>query len=550
MTVYQLTIFVKGVNIMTYQDTVSTLAGDAEQLEALYHLAVEAGEVENFKQAIYAAQTSAPENLLYAAWYHRLHYAAKRAKASFVAWAWAIPLAVLNSLLFWWLSDVELFITQLVTIRPENAKEYIPILFLLAAPLAAVFILIYLTATGRRDWRLSVLISIGLVAAGVYVLWVFPQTGTRPFQEQYLTLMAFHLPLLAWVGVGAFLLAPRRDPVNRFAFLIKSVEVVIMGGLFAIAGGIFVGITFGLFAALNIEFPTVVQRLFIAGGAGLLPVLAVAVVYNPHKPPAGQSFEDGLSKLPALLARILLPLTLLVLLVYIAFIPFNFLEPFNNRDVLVTYNIMLFAVIALIVGATPVDSTSLSPRLAVWLRRGIIALAALAVLVSIYALAAIVYRTVIDRLTPNRLAFIGWNVINIGLLLLLLYYQAKAKVGEWLPQLYRAFAAGTLAYAAWTLLMILALPWLFGVRQGSVENLPVRVQSIIDQNPEPILLKCAQSPHIYLLQDGEKRWVNTIATFEDRGYVWRDVRFITCDELRQIPDGVPIPPDAGPPPQP
>ena len=52
-------------------------------------------------------------------------------------------------------------------------------------------------------------------------------------------------------------------------------------------------------------------------------------------------------------------------------------------------------------------------------------MAALALVVSLYALAAIVYRTAMDRLTPNRLAFIGWNVINIGLLILILFWQAQ-----------------------------------------------------------------------------------------------------------------------------
>ena len=42
--------------------------------------------------------------------------------------------------------------------------------------------------------------------------------------------------VLAWAGVGAFLVAKHRDPENRFAFLIKSLEVFIVGGLFAIAG--------------------------------------------------------------------------------------------------------------------------------------------------------------------------------------------------------------------------------------------------------------------------------------------------------------------------
>jgi hypothetical protein len=420
----------------------------------------------------------------------------------------------------------------------------------LAAPLSAAFVLIYLTAVGHKNWRLSALIGIILVAAGAYVLWAYPQAGTRPFQEQYLTLMEMHLPLFAWAGVGAFLIAEHRDPANRFTFLIKSLEVFIMGGLFVIAGGLFTAITVGLFAALEIDFPELVQRLFIAGGGGLIPVVATAVIYNPTVPPAEQAFEQGLSRLVALLMRILLPLTLLVLLVYLGFIPFNFREPFENRDVLIIYNGMLFAVIALLVGATPVSLADMSPRLGRWLRLGIITVAALALIVSLYALAAILYRTAIDRLTPNRLTFVGWNVINIGLLFFVLLSQARAKAGRWLQGLFRAYSAGTVAYAVWTLAMILALPWLFGIDQGVVEALPPAVQEIVYEYANPILLKCRDSPHIYFLQKGEKRWIESIETFNDRGYLWRDVHFVTCDELRSIPDGVPIPANAGPPPQP
>jgi len=110
--------------------------------------------------------------------------------------------------------------------------------------------------------------------------------------------------------------------------------------------------------------------------------------------------------------------------------------------------------------------------------------------------------------------------------------------------------------ARWTfwpslaLAVILILPWVFGIDQGTIEDLPLAVQRIIYEEPDPILLKCSASPHIYLLEQGEKRWINNIETFNERGYVWRDVIFITCDELRSIPDGIPIPADAGPPPQP
>jgi len=382
------------------------------------------------------------------------------------------------------------------------------------------------------------------------VLLTYPQAGSRPFQEQYLTLMIMHLALLAWAGVGVLLIASHWDPGNRFAFLIKSLEVAIMGGLFVIAGGLFTVITNGLYGALDIQLSELVQRLLLAGGGGLIPVVATAVIYDPRLPPAEQPFEQGLSKLVALLMRILLPLALVLLVVYIGFIPFNFRAPLDNRGVLITYNGMLFAVVALLVGATPVRQADVSPRLGRWLRRGIMAVAALALIVSLYALGAIVYRTALDRMTPNRLTFIGWNVINIGLLCLVLVVQARTGAGAWVQGLFRAFSAGTVAYTVWTLAMILAIPWLFGINQGQVEQLPPSVQRIIYQEPGPILLKCDDSPHIYLLQRGEKRWIEDIATFNERGYVWRDVQKLPCDHLRAVPDGVPIPRDAGPPPQP
>ena len=535
---------------MSYHHTVSTLAEDAEQLEQVYQAARQAGETEAFRQAIDDSHASAPDNLLYAAWFHRLKHAGDQAKKFVIAWAWVIPLALVNGLLFWWLSDDQPFMIELAGPRYIAGDDFLPAIALLAAPISAAFVMIYLTVVGRKRWPVAALVGIVLAGASAYVLLTFPQAGSRPFQEQYLTLMMMHLPLLAWAGVGTLLIAKHRDPGNRFAFLIKSLEVFVMGGLFVIVGGVFTVITIGLFDALDIALPEVVQRLFIAGGGGMIPVVATAVIYDPTAPPAEQPFSEGLSRLVALLLRIMLPLTVLILLVYLAFIPFNFRAPFDNREVLITYNGMLFAVIALLVGATPVSLTDVSSRLGRWLRRGIIAVAALALIVSLYALGAILYRTALDRLTPNRLPFIGWNVINIGLLSLVLFLQVQARAERWLQGLFRAYSAGTVAYTIWTLAMILAIPWLFGINQGEAEALPREVQRIIYQEPSPILLKCAGSPHIYLLQNGEKRWIESIERFEDRGYVWRDVHTIPCDDLRAVPDGVPIPADAGPPPQP
>ncbi len=68
--------------------------------------------------------------------------------------------------------------------------------------------------------------------------------------------------------------------------------------------------------------------------------------------------------------------------------------------------------------------------------------------------------------------------------------------------------------------------------------------------PIHVLLKCEGSPHFYALENGQKRWIKDIPTFEAEGYVWEDLKSVSCDYLRRLPDGPPIPEDAGPPPQP
>ncbi|MDH4138800.1 MAG: hypothetical protein OEW09_19115 [Anaerolineae bacterium] len=88
----------------------------------------------------------------------------------------------------------------------------------------------------------------------------------------------------------------------------------------------------------------------------------------------------------------------------------------------------------------------------------------------------------------------------------------------------------------------------------SWEQVHVVDDSFLEQfekgRPIHVLLKCERSPHIYALENGQKRWIKDIPTFQAEGYVWEDVKFVSCDYLRSLPDGPPIPEDAGPPPQP
>jgi len=118
-------------------------------------------------------------------------------------------------------------------------------------------------------------------------------------------------------------------------------------------------------------------------------------------------------------------------------------------------------VMGLLIGVTPMHEQDLPQKYHGALRTGILAVASLVVLVSLYALSATVYRTVLGGLTMNRVTVIGWNVINIGLLCLLIYRQLERGATAWIQSLQSAFSAGTICYTAWAMFLVLVIPWLF-----------------------------------------------------------------------------------------
>jgi hypothetical protein len=237
--------------------------------------------------------------------------------------------------------------------------------------------------------------------------------------------------------------------------------VFVTAGVYVIVGGMFAGITFGLFQALGISLPVELQQFLVAGGGGMITVLAVATVYDPRISPLAQKVEQGLGWLIPTMMRFLLPMALIVLAVYIVVIPFNFMQPFRNRDILIVYNVMLFAVMGLLLGVTPIQAQDLPAKYHGVLRAGILALALLTIVVSLYAMSATVYRTILGGLTVNRLTVIGWNMINIALLIGLVYTQFKQGVAAWIRSLQSVFSVGAVVYTVWTLFLIVAIPWLF-----------------------------------------------------------------------------------------
>lgn len=429
---------------MKYLSDLAAGQHNPKQLEDAYQAAQRANQEAEFLADLEVCYQASPDNVLYAAWHYRLQAAPKEARA--VNWKLAIPLAIVTGLIYGVLALVNVY-----------GSNQMPFLFVPWSLIGACCVIAFLTITANSPWKQAWPAILGLIVAGVYVTLL----TTLAEHMLYRTLMVLHLPLLAWAATGVSILGWKSDAPNRFAFLSKSVEVFVTGGVFVIVGGIFAAITFGLFQALGINLPAKLQQFLVAGGGGLITVLAVATVYDPRVSPIAQKVEQGLGRLIPTMMRMLLVLTLLVLIVYLVVIPFNFMQPFNNRDILIVYNIMLFAVMGLLLGVTPMRSEDLPERFHSALRTGILVVAVLTIVVSLYAMSATVYRTVIGGLTVNRLTVIGWNTINTALLIGLVYTQFKNGAAAWIRSLQSVFSASAVAYTVWSLFLVVAIPWLF-----------------------------------------------------------------------------------------
>ena len=437
---------------MPYLQEIRDNQNNPQQLEALFQAARGSRAADQFSADLNACYADQPDNLLLQAWHYRLQSTLeepRRREGISANWKLAVPLAILNGLTLWALSAPRL-----------TSLNQLPWLALFAAPITAGFVIAFLALTARRHYRRSLAVGIGL-AISVAAAFLFIYVVTIRTAKDYEILAALHLALLAWAGVGVALVGLASDSESRFAFLMKSLEVFIVGGVYLIVGMIFGGITLGMFGALSIQLPDVLIRLIAAGGAGLIPVIAVATIYDPLAEPKKQDFTQGLSKFIGTMMRLLLPLTLVVLVVYLFVIPFNFFQPFSNRDLLIIYNAMLFAVMGLLVGATPIKLAEVSPRLGSALRSGIVAVSGLATLVSLYALSAIIYRTAAGVITINRLTMIGWNAINIALLVLILIRLLRSSPRPWNERIETVFGLGAALYVSWSLVVVLVMPFIF-----------------------------------------------------------------------------------------
>ncbi len=446
---------------MTLKSQIESVSGDPAGLERLYRQAVTAGDEAAFKKAIEQAAGKHPEDVLFSAWTYRLDVRAtpgvvtegrtvnqSQTRRWSIAIARSVALGVVSALLARGKPPIPI---------PGEAD---PLFWIGWAPLVALGILVYLAmvdGSGKRAYR-----YVGMAVAVISIAF-YAAVSVWSRVDDIAILSALHLPLVSFGAIGAALMTVYPDPAKQcYAFLVKSAETVLTGGIYFAGGIMFVGLTYGIFAVLGETLPEDYLQAAAAWGIGAVPVMALASVYDPTVRPAAQDWTTGLSRILRILTQLILPLALVVLVVYeFWFVPAYFWKPFQEREVLIVYNATILAILVLLTVVVSGSVKERSPLHDTILRYAVMALGGLTLLLNVYALIAIASRIYEFGLTPNRYAVLGWNTVTLLMLVVVGSQLWRRRSDPWVDIFRESTARVSLLAVAWALWTIIGLPLAF-----------------------------------------------------------------------------------------
>jgi len=299
----------------------------------------------------------------------------------------------------------------------------------------------------KNNFSLSKWIILALISlVSLLFINLFPNNP----QSDTLTLSCIHLLLFLWSAFGYSYVGEIRNTHKRLDFLRFNGDFVVMSTLILIAGGITTGITIGLFSLIGYEIGTFYFENVVVLGLAAVPLVATYLT---------QTNPQLVSKVSPVIARIFSPIVLVMLIIYLGAIFYSGKDPYNDREFLLLFNVLLIGVMALIFFSVAEASNTEKSKTEKYI---LFILSLVTIVVNGIALSAILFRIAEMGLTPNRLAVLGSNLlilINLMLVTMKLYSVLAQKrdivtVGS-------QIAVFLPIYTLWTIFITFILPFLF-----------------------------------------------------------------------------------------
>lgn len=267
-------------------------------------------------------------------------------------------------------------------------------------------------------------------------------------------LVYIHLPLLMWFIYGiVFTDYDFRNLEKRIVFIRNNGDLAIVYALIAGAGGLLTAITIGLFDSIGLNIEEFYIDNIVITGAVAAPVVAAFII---------EKYPTLVSRTAPVIAGIFSPLVLITLIVFLVTILATGKDPYNDRNFLLIFNIMLLGVMAIIIFSVSETSVIKNQKFNSII---LFVLSIITIIIDLIALSAIFYRLGEYGLTPNRLAVLVSNIlVLINLILIMIdlfrinfrneqFSIVEITVSRFLP-----------VYLIWIIIVVFGFPAFFGMK--------------------------------------------------------------------------------------
>lgn len=266
-----------------------------------------------------------------------------------------------------------------------------------------------------------------------------------------LILACMHLPIFLWSVLGyTYIGGDLKNNDLKINYLKFNGDLLVMSALLVLAGGLFSGITLGLFNLIKVKIDEFYFNYVVVWGLSSIPLIATYLV---------QTNPSLVNKISPVIAKIFTPLVFVTVLAFLITLLSTGKNIYSDRNFLLIFNALLIGVMAIILFSVTEATKNDSNKISLFI---LLMLSTLTVIVNGIALSAIVFRLTEFGITPNRLAVLGANLlifINLILVSFKLYQVVSKKAA--VEKVGIIIATFIPLYSIWAFIVSFLFPILF-----------------------------------------------------------------------------------------
>ncbi len=401
------------------------------ELEQLYR-----SDTTRFKSEFNSIYTLIEDHLVAKVWHERL-----KASESSISWGFKNE---------WLFVVLIIFLAGLIAKLPHLVSLYEE--FFYSRNIGFVIFPLLTTYIAWRSgwyWKGFIISMVTFLISAIFINFLPDNPGSDT-----LILASIHLPLFLWSVFGfSYLKDQFKNHDQRLGFLRFNGDLAVMMAILAISGGILIALTVGMFSLIEVDIENVFENYIVFWALPAIPILATYLIKtNPRI----------VNMVSPVIAKVFTPIVLITLVVYLVAVLYTGKDPYNDREFLLIFNLILIGVMAIILFSVLEASKNDGSRLETGL---LLSLSVVAILVNSIALSAIFYRVFEFGITPNRLSVMGGNVLillNLVIVTARLYLSVIKE--EHLQSVGHSISRFLPIYSLWTIIVVFLFPFLFGFK--------------------------------------------------------------------------------------